>query len=240
MHKIKTAIRHTFGIFQSAVEVFFPKRCVLCGSILPEGAIGICLRCSMKLPFTGLNGQEGSKMERLFWGKLPLGRVSSYCFYRKGDTFCQVLHHLKYYGRKDLGIALGKQMAAELVSSGFFQGIDVLIPVPLHPQKEKTRGYNQSYYLAQGVSAVTGIPIDSQSVVRLHFTETQTHKSADERWANVSDVFSLVYPERFTNRHILLIDDVLTTGATLTACADTFRTVKGVRISVLTLAWADF
>lgn len=237
---MKAIAQHFVNHFLSAVDIFFPKRCVLCGSILPKGATGICLHCSMKLPFTGLHGQEGSKMERLFWGKLPLGKVSSYCYYRKGDTFCQVLHQLKYYGRKDLGISFGRQMAAELIPYGFFQGVDVLIPIPLHPQKERVRGYNQSYCLAQGVSEVTGIPIDHQSVVRLHFTDTQTHKSADERWINVSNVFSLTCPERFTNRHILLIDDVLTTGATLTACADTFRSVKGIHISILTLAWADF
>lgn len=123
-------------------------------------------------------------------------------------------------------------------STGFFRGIDVIIPVPLHPRKQKLRGYNQSECIARGVSAVTGIPIDVSSVLRRRHTETQTRKSAYERWENVDGIFLLRYPERFVGKHILIVDDVLTTGATTTACADALKDVGGVHVSILTLAVA--
>lgn len=131
-------------------------------------------------------------------------------------------------------------MAAELTVSGFFHNVDVIVPIPLHPRKQRMRGYNQSECIAKGVAAVTGIPLDTVSVMRRKHTETQTSKSAYERWENVDGIFHLRHLERFVGKHILLVDDVLTTGATTTACADVFRDVKGVRISVLTLAVAHF
>ena len=138
----------------------------------------------------------------------------------------------------DLGETMGRFMAAELAATGFFRGIDVIIPVPLHPRKQKLRGYNQSECIARGVSAVTGIPIDVSSVLRRRHTETQTRKSAYERWENVDGIFLLRYPERFVGKHILIVDDVLTTGATTTACADALKDVGGVHVSILTLAVA--
>ena len=135
---------------------------------------------------------------------------------------------------------MGRFMAAELTVSEFFCDVDVIVPVPLHPRKQRMRGYNQSECVAKGVAAVTGIPLDAASVVRKKHTETQTSKSAYERWKNVDGIFHLRHPERFAGKHILLVDDVLTTGATITTCADVFRDVEGVRISVLTLAVANF
>ena len=149
-------------------------------------------------------------------------------------------YHLKYGGRKDLGEIMGRFMAAELLESGFFRGIDVIVPVPLHPRKQRIRGYNQSEYIARGIAAVTGLSLDTSSVVRKRHTETQTSKSAYERWENVDGMFRLDCPERFAGKHVLLVDDVLTTGATTTACADAFRDVEGMCISVLTLAVTDY
>ena len=176
----------------------------------------------------------------MVWGKLPLERATSYFFYHKGSDFRRILHQLKYGGRKDLGETMGRFMAAELTVSGFFHSVDVIVPIPLHPRKQRMRGYNQSECIAKGVAAVTGIPLDAASVMRRKHTETQTSKSAYERWENVDGIFHLRHPERFVGKHILLVDDVLTTGATTTACADVFRDVEGVRISVLTLAVANF
>ncbi len=190
------------------------------------------------MPRTHYHTLEENPVERMFWGKFPLERATSYLFYHKGDDFCQLLHLLKYRGRKDLGEIMGRYMAAELSRSDFFHGIDFMLPVPLHPRKQKQRGYNQSECIARGISNVTGIPIDITSVVRRKETKSQTRKSTYERWKNVSGVFHLTNPHLFTNKQILLIDDVLTTGATLTACADTFKGVKDISISVLTLATA--
>ena len=125
-----------------------------------------------------------------------------------------------------------------VVVAGFFDGVDVIVPVPLHPHRQRERGYNQSECIARGVSVVTAIPVDAAAVLRTKHTETQTRKSAYERWTNVEGVFLLSHPERFAGKQLLLVDDVLTTGATTTACADVFRDVEGVRISILTLAVA--
>lgn len=186
----------------------------------------------------GLSSAYGQSGGMHVLGKLPLERATSCFFYHKGSDFRHVLHLLKYGGRKDIGEVMGRFMAAELMEAGFFEGIDLILPVPLHPRKQKVRGYNQSECIARGISAVTGIPMDVSSVVRQRHTDTQTRKSAYERWENVDGIFCLLSPGCFRRKHVLIVDDVLTTGATVTACADAFRGVEGIRISILTLAVA--
>lgn len=223
----------------SLLHLFFPRCCVVCGTPLVEGEEAICTRCNIDMPRTNYHLRQDNPVERMFWGKFPLERATSYFFYRKGSDFRNVLHQLKYGGKKELGAVMGRFMAAELVQADFFRGIDVIIPVPLHPRKKKARGYNQSEWIARGVSEVTGIVLDASSMVREKHTDTQTHKSGYERWENVEGIFKLHHPEHFVGKHVLIIDDVLTTGSTTTACADAFTGVEGIHISVLTLAVAD-
>lgn len=225
--------------FLSFIHLFFPRQCVVCGASLQEGEEGICLKCNMDMPRTNFHTTEDNPVERMFWGKMPLERATSYFYYHKGSDFRRILHQLKYGGRKDIGVVMGRFVAAELTATDFFHDIDVIVPVPLHPRKQKMRGYNQSECIAYGVAAVTGVPIDTASVVRSKHTDTQTRKSAYERWENVDNIFYLRRPESFRGKHVLIVDDVLTTGATTTACADAFRVVEGVRVSVLTLAVAE-
>ena len=210
--------------FFSFVHLFFPRQCAVCGAILQEGEEGICMKCNMDMPRTNYHFRKYNPVERMFWGKIPLEHATSCFFY--------------YGGRKDLGEVMGRFMAAELSATGFFSDVDVIVPVPLHPRKQKMRGYNQSECIARGVSAVTGIPVDTASVARMRHTETQTRKSSYERWENVDGIFCLRRADAFARKHVLIIDDVLTTGATTTACADALKEVEGVRISVLTLAVA--
>ncbi len=225
--------------FSSFVHLFFPRQCVVCGATLQEGEEGICMRCNMDMPRTNYHTSPDNPVEKMFWGKMPLERATSFFFYQKGGDFRNILHRMKYGGRKDLGEIMGRFMAAELKPAGFFKGVDVLVPIPLHPRKLKRRGYNQSEYIARGISNVTGIPVDAMSVVREKHTETQTHKSAYERWENVDGIFSVRHPENLTGKHILIVDDVLTTGSTTTACADAIKCLDGVHISILTLAVAN-
>ncbi|MCK9159490.1 MAG: ComF family protein [Bacteroidaceae bacterium] len=224
----------------SFIYIFFPRCCVVCGKTLAKGEQSLCLACNMNLPRTGYHLIKDNPVEQLFWGKIPLDRATSFFFYRKGSNFRKVLHLLKYGGQKEIGESMGRCMAAEFALSGFFDGIDCIVPVPLHPKKLRARGYNQSEWIAKGVSQIIGIPIDVTSVVRLKNTETQTRKSLYERWENVEGIFFVRYPNRLAGKHILIIDDVLTTGATINACAlSILGKSKDVHISVLTLAVAE-
>lgn len=223
----------------SLFRLFVPRRCAVCDSCLDDGEEAWCLRCDIDLPRTGYHLREDNPMERALWGKMPLGRASAYFYYRRKGDYARLLHLLKYHGRKDLGETIGRKMAAELALSGFFRGIDLLLPVPLHPNKQRRRGYNQSEYIARGISQVTGLPIDISSLVRNKDTESQTRKTAAQRQDNVAGIFSLRSSASLAGKHILLIDDVFTTGATVTACADALQAVEGLTVSVLTLACAD-
>ena len=165
-------------------------------------------------------------------------RATSFFFFEKGSDFRLILHRLKYGGQKEIGAIMGRYMAAELLSSHFFQGIDVIIPIPLHKKKQQIRGYNQSEWIARGIAAVTGIPINTESILRKKNTETQTRKSASERRDNVEGIFELQHPKTLAGKHILIVDDVLTTGSTTLACASCLVNVEGIRISILTLATA--
>ena len=225
--------------FSSFLSLFFPRCCLVCGGPLAKGEECLCTRCNIALPRTGYHRIKNNLVEQLFLGKIPLERATAYFFYQRGSDFCHIIHQLKYGGQKEIGEAMGRYMAAELLSSGFFEGIDMLVPVPLHKKKEKLRGYNQSEWIARGVSQVVGLPVDVSSVIREKHTDTQTRKSTYERWENVDGIFRLRHPENFVGKHVLIIDDVLTTGSTTTACADVFHEVEGVRISVLTLAVAE-
>ena len=146
---------------------------------------------------------------------------------------------LKYGGYKELGEVMGRYMSAELSSGEFFDGVDMIIPVPLHRKKQKLRGYNQSEWIARGIASVTGIPLCAECMIREKNTETQTRKSTFERWENVEGIFELHHAESLIGKHVLIVDDVLTTGATTVACASRIMEVEGIRISVLTLAVAD-
>lgn len=222
----------------SLQRLFLPRHCAVCGCCLQEDEEVLCLKCNIGLPRTGYHLLPDNLMERALWGKVPLVRASAFFFYRKGGAYAHILHLMKYDGRKDIALSMGRLAAAELMPSGFFDGVDVLLPVPLHPNRQRSRGYNQSERLARGLSAVTGIPVDEGSLVRDKNTESQTHKSAVERQDNVEGIFSLRRPEAVAGKHILIVDDVFTTGATVSACAAALQGAEGVRVSVLTLAMA--
>lgn len=220
------------------VRLFFPRTCVVCGGGLGEKEDFICINCQAHLPRVSDCVSEESEVSRLFWGKVPLIRVASYFYYTKGSDYCHILHQLKYNNNKEIGEMMGRYMATEMLSSSFFDGIDLIIPVPLHKKKQRSRGYNQCEWIAKGISMVTKIPINTSGMVREVHNSTQTKKSSYERWENVQDVFVVASPGDFVGKHVLLIDDVLTTGATLCSCALVLKKLDGVEVSVLTLAVA--
>lgn len=217
-------------------RLFFPQTCAVCGGMLGEKENYVCVHCHAHLPRTYYYLEEENEVARLFWGKVPLTRAASYFYYSKGSDYCQILYQLKYHQCKEIGEVMGRCMAAEMQTSMFFSGIDLIVPVPLHKKKEHQRGYNQCEWIAKGVSGVTGIPVNTSGLIRDVYNPTQTKKSAYERWENVENVFSVIYPEEFAGKHILLIDDVLTTGATLCACASVLKELGKAEVSILTLA----
>ncbi len=226
------------GWVADALRLFFPSRCMICRKRLVEGERQVCAACFHRLPFTGLHGRPGNVVERLFWEKVPVVRANAYLRYQQGAESRNLFFNLKYYDRPQVGRYFGRLMAADVVSYGFFEGIDCIIPLPLSRQRERRRGYNQSYELACGVADYTGLPVETQAVVRTVDNPSQTRKRSFERQENVRDIFSLRDAGRLSHRHVLLVDDILTTGATLLSCAREIAKAEDVRISILVLGLA--
>ena len=225
-------------IIDVIIGLFYPSVCAACGTSLFRWEKLVCTRCRNRLPQTGYALNEDNPLARMFYGRVRLKAVTAAFFFSKEGKVQHLIHELKYKGNADAGIFLGQELGKSLLEAPLFQGLDYLIPVPLHPKKEKLRGYNQSLMIAQGVSEVTGIPVGERFLRRTVNTSTQTHKSKEERWHNVKDIFELSHAEQLEGKYILLIDDVLTTGATLEACALQLSTVPGIAISCATAACA--
>lgn len=221
------------------VNLFFPNVCVVCGDSLTKQESVVCLTCLVKLPKTGFHMHEDNPVSQVFWGRVKLNSATSFLFFNKGGSVQELMHSLKYKSRKDVGIYLGEQFGNELNRSAFYKTIDLVIPVPLHPKKFRKRGFNQSTTIAKGISNTIHVPVNTDNLVRLVNTDSQTKKSRYNRWENVKDVFGIRNKDELRGKHILLIDDVLTTGATLEACSTILLELENTRVSVATLAYAQ-
>lgn len=222
----------------SILNLFYPRVCAACGEALLKEEETVCLKCRYLLPRTGYELNPDNPMMQSFYGRTKLHAATACFFFAKSGKVQHLIHELKYKGNKDAGIFLGHQLGESIKEAPAFQGIDYLIPVPLHPKRERKRGYNQSLLIAEGISEVTGIPIGSQYLYRTVYNETQTHKNADERFKNVQNIFEVRNADTLKGKHVLLVDDVLTTGATLESCAHQLQVIPGITISVATAACA--
>lgn len=220
------------------INLFYPNVCAACGNLLMSDEEIVCLSCRYLLSKTGYENDAANPLARSFWGQIDFHAVTAEFFFSKTGKVQHLLHQLKYQGNKDAGFFLGQQLGESIKDAELFQNIDYLVPIPLHPKKEFMRGYNQSYVIAQGVEDKTNIPIVKDGLVRKVFTSTQTKKSREERWENVKDIFELKNKNIFVGKHILLLDDVLTTGATLMAAGKTLLQVPDIKVSVATAACA--
>ncbi|MCD8081259.1 MAG: ComF family protein [Bacteroides sp.] len=225
-------------LFSSLLSLFFPPCCLVCGRVLVESERWVCVTCHLGLPVVPSFYDLPDRIESFLQGVVPLVSTRAWLGYQKESKYRQLIFHLKYKGNQEAAESLGRWMAVAFQSENFFEGIDLLVPVPLHSRRYRQRGYNQSERIARGVSAVTGIPLIASLLRRTRHTPTQTRLDADHRWENVKDGFELQEPQRAEGKHILLIDDVFTTGATVASCAMAFKGVKDVKVSVLTLTVA--
>lgn len=218
------------------LSLAFPKICYACGKSLFKKEDCICTCCLYHLPKTNFHLYSDNPVIRLFWGRIPVFSASSFFSFNKGGKVQELVHQLKYRGKKEIGISLGKFYGNELKQSPLFSGVEMVIPVPLHVKKLKRRGYNQSEIFGQGIAKTMNIESAENILIRITATETQTKKSRFARWKNVEEVFKVAHPEKIENKHILLVDDVITTGATMEACANKILEVPGTKVSIATIA----
>ncbi len=223
----------------SILHLIFPSNCLGCGNSLYQGEKVICTKCEMHLPRTRFHDDKKNKVAQIFWGRVPIKHATSFVFFRKKSIIQHLIHQLKYKNEKEIGIYLGELFAAELLDNNIFQEIDTLIPVPLHIKKQQKRGYNQSQLICEGMSNVLDIPVDTQSLKRIVNNDTQTKKSRFKRWKNVSSVFALTNNHQLEAKNVLLVDDVITTGATIEKCANILIHQAHANVSIASLAIAD-
>ena len=190
------------------------------------------------MPRTGYHMLPGNPVEQLFWGRCYIEKAAAFSYYSKGSRIRNLIHNLKYRGIKEIGYELGRIYGLSLKSSGFTSGINLIVPVPLHPGKRRIRGFNQSEIISEGISGVTGIPVETNALTRVVPSSTQTRRSRYERWTNVEGIFRVSAADIVSNRHILLVDDVITTGSTIESCVCELLKLPGVTISVAALAVA--
>ena len=220
-------------------HLFYPHVCTGCGSDLIDDNNLLCLQCINDLPHTNFEMHANNPVEKIFWGRLPLTAAMSEFYFTKGTLIQTLIHQFKYKSNIDVGLYLGAIMGRSLLNSNRFTTIDALIPLPLNAEKEFKRGYNQATILCNGMAEVMGVPVIKNNVVRNRFTETQTKKHRAERWKNVEGSFEINNPSALRDKHILLVDDVVTTGATLEACGTEILKIEGTKLSIATLAYAS-
>lgn len=205
---------------------------------MSQGEEVLCVRCQADLPRVRTISFEENDIARIFWGLVPIEKGISFFHYTPHSPHSRILFELKYHNHPEVGKTMGRMMAEELKATNFFNGIDLIVPIPLSRKKERQRGYNQSDWIAWGISEATGIPTDTTSVVRTKSNPSQTTLDHWQRRENVRDIFAVRHPGNLEGRHILLVDDVITTGATMLSCAEAIARACRVRFSVPSLAWA--
>ncbi|MDR0412626.1 MAG: ComF family protein [Dysgonamonadaceae bacterium] len=226
------------NLFKNLFSLFYPELCVGCSEALIEAERFFCLGCVLNLPKTNYHLNPENRASDRLLGKIPVVRASSFLYYNKSGLGQKLVAEIKYRGNIYLGKWIGSYAAKEMLPSGFFQDIDFIVPVPLHRKKLRKRGFNQSEVVAQGISAVTHIPLHTKNLYRKRANVSQTTKGVFDRWKNTQGIFDLKQVDLFEDKHVLLVDDVLTTGATLEACAKALFRSKNIKISIFTVAIA--
>ncbi len=219
-------------------NLFFPNTCTGCDRLLNYREDLICTDCWYNMPYTDFHLKVDNGTARQLWGKVRVEAAASFVFFREESRVQRIMHHFKYRNTPRIGLIMGQRYGAILREVRRFAEVDIVIPVPLHPRKLQKRGYNQSDSFAYGLSEAMGKPAWCDGLLRMKSGDSQTRKTRFERYQNMRGTFAVSQPERIENRHVLLVDDVLTTGATIEACAEALLAHQGVRVSVVTIAKA--
>lgn len=225
-------------IKDSLLHLAFPHVCEGCGTdnLQPEHLL--CLRCMASLPSTNFHLHGNNPIEKIFWGRIPVTHATAQYYFTKESMMQHLMHQFKYKTNKDVGLFLGKLMGWAMKESDRFSHVNALIPLPLHKSKEHKRGYNQAAVLCEGISSVLDKPVLKEVVIRPEQTETQTKKGRVQRWQNMEGKFEIANSSAIENKHVLLVDDVVTTGATLEACDQELLKTKNVQLSIATLCFS--
>ena len=218
-------------------HLLYPHNCEGCGTdVLNDDAI-LCTKCLFNLPETNFTNTKNNPVEKIFYGRLNIIAATAAYYFTKNSLLQHLMIQLKYRNNKDVGFFLGKQLGYQLKESERFNDVDVLVPLPLNPKKEKKRGYNQAMIICEGIASVWQKPVLKNTLIRTQFTETQTQQDRIHRWQNMQHVFAMADKNSLQGKHVLLVDDVITTGATLEACGTTIVNIPNTQLSIATLAW---
>ena len=217
--------------------LFFPHICAACYSSNLAPGMGICAQCLSRLPITGFLKVPGNPVEEIFWGRIPLKHAAACCIFAKKSRIQQALHQIKYHYRADAALQLGEWMGYQLAECPWYSDIDLLLPMPLHPKRLADRGYNQAELLCRGISNVTGTLQLPNTLLRKSATRSQTNQHRHERWENMQGAFAIANKEPLAQKHVLLIDDVVTTGATLEAMGEQLLKVQSLSLSICCFAY---
>jgi len=218
------------------LDLLFPRICPACGKHLLRNEKVLCSECLLHLPKTHYHQNPDNPVAQALWGRVKIEQATAWYLFEKGSRYRKLIHEIKYKGKKELGKELGKMFGEDLLGSDF-QHVDILVPVPLHKRKERKRGYNQSEWIARGIAETLSKPLVTGILYRKFHNPSQTQKSRVERWENVSGIFALRDPKIFQKKHILLIDDVFTTGATMEACAEAVLMAGESKVSLAVLGY---
>jgi ComF family protein len=221
----------------SFLNLLFPNYCVACDTALAGNEDTICTSCIANLPVTNFWNYSDNPVEKIFWGRVLVENAASFVYFEKGGSFQNLLHHLKYKGKKNIGFLLGRTFGLKLINTKF-EDIDIIIPVPLHKSRLHKRGFNQSETIAIGLGKTLKKPVNTNLVKRSVATNTQTNKNRFDRWQNVENAFIVINPKYLQNKHILIVDDVITTGATSESLIQELIKIKDVKVSFVALASA--
>ena len=225
-------------MFHDLISLFYPRVCQICESSLVKSEAVICLNCIHQLPVTNFLQHNDNPVKKVFYGRVDVENATSLLHFKKKSAVQKLIHQLKYKGQQEIGTYLGKWMGEELTKSQLFKDIDLVIPVPLHKIKQRKRGYNQVEKFGREIASALEVPYLDDVLLKRSTSSTQTIKARLSRWGDIEETFVLSSPETISGKHILLIDDLITTGATLEACSNVLKQSKNVKISIASMAIA--